>query len=90
MTTYAAFDERTEMFLRESYDDTYRRPLFSLIDDDRDCENGHCSICEHGHGFNRWVPDNGGAWVSSQTWEEAKQDYAEYIKITEHWNQLRW
>ena len=83
MTTYAAWDERTDTLLRDQSDDTYIRPLFSILPDDSydyDPEHSSCPICQTEHIGPRWVPHNGGAWVDSNSWAKSGYAVEEYLK----------
>jgi hypothetical protein len=89
MTVYAAWDASTEEYLRNSDDDTYQRPLISLMwDDDNDHtdpEHKRCRIC-HGHTEGmRWIPNNGGAWVHSGIWEDCQGDAERYVEKVSLW-----
>ena len=80
VTTYAAFDGYTDDYLRGDSDDTYVRPILSILPDDPEGEHDHktCLIC---HSFDlgaRWVPDNGGAWVNSSSWQIAECTVEKY------------
>jgi|LakMenE18May11ns_1017448.scaffolds.fasta_scaffold8786254_1 hypothetical protein len=80
MATYAAFDDWTDRLLRDDYDDTYVRPMVSVLPDDLHDEDQHkdCLIC-HSFDFGaRWVPDNGGAWVNSSSWQVAECTVEKY------------
>ena len=85
MTIYAAWDTHTQDYLLSEADDVYVRPLFSILDDDAHDFNDHktCSVC---HTFDvgaRWVPDNGGAWVNSGSWQAARQSVDKYQRMDE-------
>lgn len=88
MTVYASWDEYTDRYLRDDGDDTYIRPIISFLLDDPSADNDHatCSIC---HTFDvgaRWVPDNGGAWVNSGSWQAARQSVDKYLKVEDEFN----
>lgn len=81
MTIYAAWDGHTEEYLRGLGDDTYVRPLFSILPDDdneNDPEHRSCMICQSFDFGARWVPDNGGAWVYSSSWQAARHSVEKY------------
>lgn len=80
--SYAAWDSHTEDYLRHEADDTYVRPIFSILDDDENEHNDHraCSICQTEDSGARWVPDNGGAWVISSYWKESQYAADRYSK----------
>lgn len=90
MTIYASWDYRTDRYLRDDNDDTYVRPLISVMEDDpHDIDNHQgCHICHDNWGGSRWVPDNGGAWVYSSSWQESKGDRERYLKIVGHYDIL--
>ena len=80
MTIHAAYDDYTEQYLRGETDDTYVRPIFSILDDDNHEDDDHslCSICQTFDYGARWVPNNGGAWVNSSCWQAAKSSAERY------------
>lgn len=80
MTTYAAFDDWTDRLLRDDTDDTYVRPIFSILPDDPQDRDQHkdCLICHSSDMGARWVPDNGGAWVNSSSWQAARLSFEKY------------
>jgi hypothetical protein len=80
MTTYAAWDGQTQDWLRNDYDDTYTRPIISFLPDDPHEEDDHslCQICQSFDFGARWVPDNGGAWVYSSSWQAAQHSVKKY------------
>lgn len=89
MPTYAEFDPITQGLLTNpDDDDTYRRPIFSLVDDDDVDDHEDCLICQTNRHGMRWVPNNGGAWVASGIWERCERDPERYILATSHWADL--
>lgn len=81
MSSYASFDGLTDDYLRSDSDDTYVRPIFSILPDDEYEDDNHafCLIC-HSFDFGpRWVPDNGGAWVYSSSWQASGQSVKKYL-----------
>lgn len=81
LTTYSAWDASIESYLRGDADDTYIRPLFSILPDDPredDPEHRTCPICQTFDFGSRWVPDNGGAWVLSSSWQASKHSIEKY------------
>jgi hypothetical protein len=94
VTTYAEFDPRVLEYLADpTTDDTYARPIFSLVLDDEngeDPEHLGCVICHDNRYGNRWVPDNGGAWVNSAVWEGCDRDYGRYLLATANYLDFSW
>lgn len=85
MTVYAAWDSHTEDYLRGEADDVYVRALFSFLPDDEredDPEHKTCTFCQTEYVGARWVPDNGGAWVNSNSWADAEHDPETYISMS--------
>lgn len=80
MSVYAAWDTNTEQYLRDECDDTYVRPIFSILPDDIKADDDHksCLICHTNSVGPRWVPDNGGAWVDSNSWERSEYNHETY------------
>ena len=84
MVEYAAWSENTERYLRDPYDDTYIRPLFSVLEDDPEGDHSSCQICNNQNWtITKWVPDNGGAWVYARAWDNCKGDVDRYVKFVE-------
>lgn len=73
---------------RPGADDVYPRPMFSVLDDDEYGDHERCSLCRGANWGDRWVPDNGGAWVITALWEECGRDVAEYTRIMDAANRL--
>lgn len=82
LVTYAAFDNATmRQLTRPGVDDVYTRPMFSVLDDDEYADHDRCLVCRSSNWGDRWVPDNGGAWVITALWEQCGRDPAEYTRI---------
>lgn len=85
VTTYASWDTNVDAYLRSEADDVYVRPLFSILDDDTHEYDDHktCAICQTFDFGARWVPNNGGAWVNSSSWQASRLSVDKYLGMVD-------
>jgi len=82
LVTYSAFDNATmRQLTRPGADDVYVRPLLSVLEDDESGDHERCLVCRGPNWGDRWVPNNGGAWVIPALWEESGRDPEKYTRM---------